>query len=892
MENINWSEVIPPTLAQLILIGTTVSWITVFSFVTSLFFIGLIIIKYLQFKKSLQGSYVLLEIKPPSISLQTAFTTKQLFTILHSLDTKPTFLDRLLRNKKRVSYEIASSRSDGIRYIIYTPKEYVSILRKNLLSYLPGIEIQQISDYLPKSLEDLESKKYSFTEFKLKNSFVLPLKEQNVLGEHDPIAYITGQMTKLEPDELITLQLVTSPVTPVYHGQIADYLFKLQKRIYEGKEIVSYIQNDTFGKVLHTLKVIPQFIFDLFVLLLKELSTWVMDFAMASPKYPNKYVLEQEKSTTDQIIELTPKQSQIQEVVESKINQDLFEVSMRLLVVGTSEKNIELRKKGIIGNFATYTNLSYQVLKVKSAHFNSLFTKLNFLRFKYRLFSFTSNPIFSVSELSTIYHFPFTLTTQTEDLQSIKSSHLPAPISLKNPTNLDIVFAHNIHGESITPIGLTIEERRRHMYLIGATGMGKTTLLLQMIYQDIKNGKGVAVMDPHGDLATRLIGVIPKDRIKDVIYFNPYDLEHPIGLNVLQMTENLSDVEKEREKDLIVSSLISVFLKLYPSNTARPRMEHVLRNTILAILSTENPTLLTAYKMLVDKNLRDKIVSKLEDPLLKEFWEKEFKGFGSFQRAELISPITNKLGRFFTTKTTRNILTQENSKLDFNDIMNNKKILICDLSKGKIGEDISSFLGSLLILKLQLAALNRVHIPQDKREDFFLYIDEFQNFATMTFAQILSEARKYRLDTILAHQTISQIEDQDLLKVILANVGTVVSYRTSNPTDEDFILPLFAPQVKEHQIANLPSFNFYIKINGVIPQDAFTGSTYDFTTPKDENIEQLVIENSRARYGADAETLKKLDEKLKIVESVSKTKESKSKKKDSSKQGESKRKSI
>ncbi len=892
MENINWSDVIPPTLAQLILIGTTISWVTVVFLVTSLFFIGLIILKYLQFKKSLQGSYVLLEIKPPSISLQSAFTTKQLFTILHSLDSKPTLLDRLLKNKMLISYEIVSSRSEGIRYIIYTPKENVSILRKNLLSYLPGIEIQEISDYLPKSLAELESKKYSYTEFKLKNSYVLPLKEQGVLGEHDPIAYITGQMTKLEPDELITLQLVTSPVTPVYHGKIADYLFKLQKRIYEGKEIVSYIQNGSLSKILHSLKVVPLFIFDLFVLLLKDLTKWVMDFTMASPKYPSKYILEQEKVTNDQIIELTPKQSEIQEIVESKINQDLFEVTMRLLVVGTYKNNIELRKKGIIGNFATYTNLSYQALKVKSTYFNSLFTKLNFLRLKYRLFSFTSNPIFSVSELSTIYHFPFTLTTQTEDLQSIKSSHLPAPISLKNPTNLDIVFAHNIHGESITPIGLTIEERRRHMYLIGATGMGKTTLLLQMIYQDIKNGKGVAIMDPHGDLATRLIGVIPQNRLEDVIYFNPYDLEFPIGLNVLQMTEGLSDVEKEREKDLIVSSLISVFLKLYPSNTARPRMEHVLRNTILAILSTEKPTLLTAYKMLVDKNLRDNIVSKLEDPLLKEFWEKEFKGFGSFQRAELISPITNKLGRFFTTKTTRNILTQENSKLDFDDIMNNKKILICDLSKGKIGEDISSFLGSLLILKLQLAALNRVHIPQDKREDFFLYIDEFQNFATMTFAQILSEARKYRLDTILAHQTISQIEDKDLLKVILANVGTVVSYRTSNPTDEDFILPLFAPHVKEHQIANLPSFNFYIKIHGVSSQDAFTGSTYDFTTPKDEKIQQTVIKTSRTKYGADAETLKKLDEKLKVVVPATKTQKSKQKQTKQSKKGESERKSI
>jgi len=417
-------------------------------FATLFFFIGLIILKYLQFKKSLQGSYVLLEIKPPSISLQTAFTTKQLFTILHSLNSKPTLLDRLLKNKKRISYEIASSRNEGIRYLIYTPKEDVSVIRKNLLSYLPGIEIKETPDYLPSSIETLSNKKYSFSEFKFKSSYVLPLKEQGVLGEHDPIAYITGQMTKLEPDDLITLQLVTSPVTPVYHGHITDYLFKLQKRIYEGKEIVSYIQNSSFAKTLHTLKVIPLFIFDLFVLLLKDLTKWVMDFTMASPKYPSKYILEQERSTTDQIIELTPKQSQIQEVVESKINQDLFEVSMRLLVVGDLEKNIELRKKGIIGNLATYTNLNYQALIIKTVHFNAFFTKLNFLRLKQRLFSFTENPIFSVSELSTIYHFPFTLTTQTEDLQSIKSSHLPAPLSLKNPSNLDIIFAHNIHGES------------------------------------------------------------------------------------------------------------------------------------------------------------------------------------------------------------------------------------------------------------------------------------------------------------------------------------------------------------------------------------------------------------------------------------------------------------
>jgi len=447
MEIINWLDAFPPTLAQMIFLGTTVSLVPVILLVPSLFFIGFIILKYFQFKKSLQGSFVLLEVKSPSISLQSAFTTKQLFTILHSIVSKPNILDRLLKNKKRVSYEIVSSRNEGIRYIIYCPQEDVSIIRKNLLSYLPGIEIKEIADYLPKSIEDLAKNKYSLTEFKLKNSYVLPLKEQGVLDEHDPIAYITGQMTKLEKNELISLQLVTSPVTPTFHGNIADYLYKLQKRIYEGKEIVSEIRNSSLDNALHLLGTIPLFIFKVLGVLLTDLGKWVMDFAMASPKYQSKYLIEQDRKATDQIRELNPKQKEIEEIVESKINQDLFEVTARLLVVGTTDKNIELRKKGIIGNFSTYTNLSYQALITKQEHFSSFFTKLNFLRLKNRLFSFTANPIFSVSELSTIYHFPYTLTTQTEDLQSIKSSHLPAPITLKNTPNLDIVFAHNIHGE-------------------------------------------------------------------------------------------------------------------------------------------------------------------------------------------------------------------------------------------------------------------------------------------------------------------------------------------------------------------------------------------------------------------------------------------------------------
>lgn len=826
-----------------------------------IFLVGVYIIyRYFQFKRQLLQKSTLLEIKPPAISLQSAFSTKQLFTIFYSLDHDTSFIERLLNVKKTMSYEIISTKEEGIRYIFSVPEEDVPIIKKNLLSYLPGIIIKEIPDYLPKQTEDLQDKQFSIYEFKLGRSYVLPLQEQDILNQHDPIAYITGQMTKQEASEMISIQFVTTPVTGRFHFNIMEHISHLNKRMYEGKEIVSKIQNGNGGVITK----IIFFVFDLTVSILSAFSNWLMEIAMPrkNPYYHQSFSTQQ----MDTIRELSPKQKYVQEMVEKKINQNLFETTIRLFIVGSNKESIISRRKGLVPAFSTFNQPGYQTLKAKNClpMSHPLLTKYNYVKLKHRLLS-SASPILSVSELSSIYHFPYTMTTHTEDIQSIRSTQLPAPLSLKKANGeLDITFASNLHGGALTPIGLTLEERRRHMYVIGATGMGKTTLLSQMIYQDIVNGKGITILDPHGDLSERLLGIIPKERIQDVVYFNPYDLEYPVGLNLLEMSKGLSEVEVQREKDLIVSSLVSIYFKLYPSANARPRMEHVLRNAVLTALTVPDPTLLTVYKLLIDKTFRKGVVEKLDDPILKEYWTKEFEGFGSYQKAELISPITNKLGRFLTTSITRNILTQKNSKLNFEDIMNNKKILICDLSKGKIGEDISSFLGSLLIVKLQLAALNRVLIPQEQRTDFFLYIDEFQNFATMTFAQILSEARKYRLNTILAHQTISQIEDKDLLKVILANVGTVTAFRTSNPSDEDFILPLFKPQVKENEISNLPSYNFYIKINAINPQDTFTGTVENFLVEEDKDIRKEIIEYSRKVYGMKVEPPQKTNGKAEI----------------------------
>ena len=555
------------------------------------------------------------------------------------------------------------------------------------------------------------------------------------------------------------------------------------------------------------------------------------------------------------IHDLSNSRKELYKAIEDKINQPLFEVSMRLYVSAETRQSAMSRIKGLKSSFDTFST-SYQSLRIKRSIFsvvsNSVINKVRYFFLKSRFLSFSNNDILSISELSSLYHLPYTATTKTEDLLTVKSPMLPSPLPLKSSSHrLDLVFAHNTYGETTVPIGLTLEERRRHMYIIGATGTGKTTALLHMIHHDLLKGSGVAIIDPHGDLVQRILGIIPEERIQDVVYFNPYDIERPVSLNILEMSKELNEVEMQREKDMIASSVISIFQKLYPPRYSGPRMEHILRNTVLTALELEKPTLLTVYKLLTNVQFRKKTVAMLPKGILKDFWVDEFGKLGSYQKADQIGPITNKLGRFLTTSLTRNILTQEESKLDFADIMNNKKILLCDLSKGKIGEDISSFLGSLLVAKIQLAALKRVDLPENKRTDFFLYIDEFQNFATSSFAQILSEARKYRLNTILAHQTVSQIEDKDLLKVILANVGSVISFRTSNPTDEDMILPLFSPQVEKHEISNLPSYHFYMKINAIEPQNAFTGMIDDFTDRGKKQTRDAVIEHSSEKYGAE-----------------------------------------
>ncbi len=404
--------------------------------------------------------------------------------------------------------------------------------------------------------------------------------------------------------------------------------------------------------------------------------------------------------------------------------------------------------------------------------------------------------------------------------------------------------------------GIRRDDRRRHFYAIGKTGMGKSAMLENMAIQDIQRGEGVGFIDPHGEGAEKLLNFIPEDRVNDVIYFDPSNLERAVGFNVMEKVD-------QDHRHLVASGLMGVFKKIWP-DVWSPRMEYILNNTILALLDYPNSTLLGINRMMSDAHFRNKVIEKVNDPVVKSFWTKEFASWSQQYATEAVAAIQNKVGQFTSAALVRNIIGQVNSTIDMSDIMNNRKIFIVNLSKGRIGEDNSMLLGALVITKLQLAAMERVNIPEEERKDFYLYIDEFQNFATRSFVTILSEARKYRLNLTLSHQYIGQLDEQDsdghqMRDAIFGNVGSIVTFRIG-ANDAELIEKEYTPSIVVQDLINLPKYNIYTKlmING-IAGEPFSAETMPPIKPPEVSQIDKIVRISGERYGKDR---KKVEEKL------------------------------
>ncbi len=810
-----------------------------------------------------------LEISFPADTSKSSYATEQLYSLIHTLARQKTFLQKLTKHKKYYSLEIVSTKNEGVRYVLVVPSTDAAVTKRSLLSYLPGIKIREINDYTEKLTKT--NNLLDIVQLKLSNHFALSLQDQKILSKHDPISYITGVMTKLKPSELISFQLVTTPVLSQIHTQQTQEMDSLRSKMYRQEPLNEFLQKTTIpliGFPLLVFKAVAK-VFGFSIMFAYSMVAAAVDTSGKSVPFLKDTTIKIQPSEI-----LNPYEQELKTVVKDKIDQHLFETSIRFLVVSKDKEEVSKRISGFLAAFGPFAS-PYQSLVAKESFFKGGSMKKRLSAFQGRIVSkglASDNPLLSASEISDIYHFPYTDITKTEGLVKSRSRELPAPLSLKkSDTNFDVVIGVNQYGGELSPIGITLEQRLKHMYIIGKTGMGKTTLLISAIFQDMVSGRGLAVFDPHGDMIQELLRIIPKNRRNDVIFFDPSDREWPIGLNLLSPGILFSN--KEDEHDWITSSVLAVFKKLTDEQYWGPRMEHILRNATLTALLTPNPNLYTLQRLLTDKTYQKKIALTLKDPVLKQFWQKEFALMGNMQLSAVTSPLTQRLGHFISSKMSRHILLQQKSGISISQIMDEGKILLINLSKGDLGEDQSFFFGTILTSFIWMATYQRTKIPESKRKDFFVYVDEFQNFATPQFAEITSEGRKFHVSLIATHQNIAQVKDKDILKGVAGNANTIVCLKPS-PDDEAFILPFMDPEVEKGDIVNLAPFNFFMKVTGDESEDAFSGKTVPVDVESSEKTKDEIINYTRKHYATSRDKVEQYLEKL-FTEDKPKSKKSK-----------------
>lgn len=767
--------------------------------------------KYLN--KSGVGPLVCLELVFPASNTKASYATEQLQLILSS-------------QTKIFSLELVATHKQGVRYVLVISKEKQAVIRRSLLSFLPSLQIKTVSDYASK----LTAANCQVIQLKLNDKFVLPLKSHKSLAKHDPMAYLTGQMTKLTDSELIACQLVVSRVKPSKHPIITR-----QVRVFEQ----AIAKNEVIAPLLKHRFHFPELIWFIFlppIWLAIQLGkfVWSLPKLIRDPNSPSILFFRHKspgKRPKDNRYE-----QQLSEDIKSKLEQPLFEVSFRLMVYGSTDAR--RRTEALVDALSPFTS-NKQSLGVQKRLKSDSFSK------RVMISRFLNPNVLSVSELADLYHFPHTQ-TKTEGLVKGYSKQLPLPISQRQSADFDITLGTNAYGGNSSPIGLTLNRRRKHLYIIGQTGTGKTTLLINSIYQDMLNGKGLAVLDPHGDMFKALLELVPKSRIKDVVVFDPSDRDYPIGLNILDPGVDFASLEEKQE--WITAGVISVFARLTAKKYWGPKMEHILRSACLTALQLPNPSLYTIQHLLTNRHYAKQVAASLDDPILAQFWQDEMAHLGDMQLANTVAPLTHRLGHFITTKSSRHILLQPKSTLSISDILSEGKILLVNLSKGALGEDQSRFFGTLMTSLIWMAAYQRVRIAESKRPDFFVYVDEFQNFATPQFAEIASEGRKFHLPLILSHQNTAQVEDKGVVRIVTGNAGTLVCFKAS-PVDEELMLPFYLPEVERGDITHLPLHHFYMSSTGKTAEAAFSGQTELLGADGSRAVAKQVISYSRKHYG-------------------------------------------
>lgn len=746
------------------------------------------------------GQFSLLMISVPKNNDRTPQAAEQMFAAIHGIF-------RAGESKQpQISFEIVS-RNKQISFYIYTPRELKDFILSQIYAQYPNVDAKEIDlndDYADAG----EEEHMVGTELTLKKPPVYPIKSfQNF--EVDPLSAITGVLSSAGADEEIWAQVVIRPIDDEWQEQGITEI----KNIKEPP-----LKNTGFKSAL-----------------MAELKAW---FTHGVPyAVTHKLPEEKKEDKKKEPKELAGPVQQAIKGIEEKITKLGYEVTIRLVAIAPQEYAAKAKLEQATGAFKQFNTINQNAFIAKNIISDAAILDL----YKAREIG-VPDMIFNITELASIYHFPSqTVATPTIQWSGSKKGEPPGNLPLVGtvPAEELTVFAETNFRNEERRFGIKSRDRRLHTYIIGKTGTGKSTFIENMIFDDIREGRGVAVVDPHGETVQHVLDFVPPSRVDDVIYFNPADVDFPIGFNILE------SVNPEL-RAIVASGAVGIFKKIFGESWG-PRLEYILRNAILALLDYPNSTLIGVMRILTDTAYRRVVVSNITDPVIKDFFVNEYEKYDPKFRNEAIAPIQNKVGQFLSSSIIRNVVGQPKSSMDISQIMDTGKILLADLSTGKIGEDNSALLGSMLITKIQLAAMQRAYVSEAERRDFYLYVDEFQNFATDSFATILSEARKYHLNLVMTNQYISQLSEA-VAGAIFGNVGTMIAFRVG-ASDAQVLQKEFEPVFEANDLINQANYHIYIKmaIDGVtVP--AFSAGTLPPPADKDDLAAQ-VKERSRAQYG-------------------------------------------
>jgi len=743
-------------------------------------------------KTGFSNDAILLTLEIPRANDKKELAAEQMLAALHGMLRSKKELKMGSTLQEHISLEIAAI-DKRIRFYIWTPKHLQSFVEGQIYAQYPTVQIHELDADHDYSKRPLDQKVALVSEINLTDNETIPIKTFPSF-EVDPLAAITGTLAKLEEGEELWIQIMARPISDDWHKRGAKAIARIQA----GGGMNSGKALGFIGQAIVALGKPPE-----------------------EGKGGSSDLSERDKTRVKSI--------------EEKGTKLGYQTKIRIVYAGHDETTARLRLQAMVGTFKQFNTTNLNGFQQKYASFD----RNKVAEYAARFF-IDKGFILNIEELASLFHLPHT-TVETPNIvwATSKTAEPPATLPTRGKVpeeEVSLFGVTNFRGTN-TVFGLGRGDRGRHMYIIGQTGTGKSGLLELLTLSDIYYNQGFAVIDPHGDYALNMLKFIPEHRIKDVVYFNPADTEFPIGFNPMEVTD-------PSLKNHISSELVGVLKRMFES--WGPRLEYILRYTLLALLDYPDSTMLDITRMLTEKKFRDDVISHVYDPVVKNFWTVEFASWNDKFAAEAVAPVLNKVGAFVANPMIRNIVGQPKSTFNVREIMDNGKILIVNLSRGLVGEDNAAILGALMVTKIQLAAMSRANISLDERKPFYLYVDEFQNFATDSFATILSEARKYALNLTVANQYVSQMSP--IVKdAVFGNVGSMISFRVG-ADDAAFLSKYFMPQFEAQDILQLHNRSFVstLQIGGekTIP---FSGSTLNI--PKSQtNFVDSIIELSRSRY--------------------------------------------